>query len=248
MNELLTIKTDFTPSFKNFELNIATDEIIGLATGIRTNFYGIAKVISRIENEKLYAEDGFKNVIEYSEKTFGFKKTMSYSLLKIGTEYINDELESILPHDEGNDFSVTQIEKLLPLKDKEKAIELINDGKISPTMSCKEIENVVKSVNSKPIKNKKSLSIKVEKYDISLKETGFRETVFGNIDLDTILKECYSYSQTKTETGFNLFIEYQDRVVLYKLTKKVSGQPEEGEDSEPLNDSENNDQMDTLIV
>lgn len=89
--------------------------------------------------------DGFKNTTEYAMKTFGFKKTMAYSLLKIGKEYTTSKHESILPHEKGNDFSVTQVEKCLPLKDPDKLIELVEAEEITPEMSAKDISTIIKS-------------------------------------------------------------------------------------------------------
>ena len=74
---------------------------------------------------------------------------MAYSLLKIGEEYTAPTLESNLPHEANNDFSVTQIEKVLPLKDRDKVVELVEAETITPEMSCKEIEKIVKSLIKK---------------------------------------------------------------------------------------------------
>ena len=100
-----------------------------------------------------YKDDGFNTVHEWVEKTFGIKKTASYSLLTIGKEYTREIVNASgkvvgygtnLITDGTDDFSKTQVEKMLPAGH-ELAVELVNGGEITPEMSAKEISKVVKS-------------------------------------------------------------------------------------------------------
>lgn len=83
--------------FKDERLSAATQEII--------NIYGdamayadaknrqLASILSRVKNEKSYAEDGFSSVADYAAKTFGFQKGKAYQLAAAGDIY-NDEQAS----------------------------------------------------------------------------------------------------------------------------------------------------------
>ena len=148
MNELM-INTNELPIFQNKTLNAATKKIAGISLKIKKNIFEVAFILSKIDEAKAYEEDGFKSAAEYAQKTFGFKKSAAYSLLKIGKEYTAPTLESNLPHEPNNDFSTTQIEKVLPLKSRETVVELVESGEITPDMTCKEIEAVVKSKTKK---------------------------------------------------------------------------------------------------
>ena len=148
MNELM-INTNELPIFQNKILNSATKKIAGISLKIKKNLFEVALILSKVDDEKAYEEDGFKSAAEYAQKTFGFKKSAAYSLLKIGKEYTAPSLESNLPHEPNNDFSTTQIEKVLPLKSREVVVELVESGEITPDMTCKEIEAVVKSKTKK---------------------------------------------------------------------------------------------------
>jgi hypothetical protein len=148
MNEL-TIRTNDLPVFANKELNAATKKIVTIGTKIKKNLFEIALILAKVSENECFKDDGFKSAADYAMKTFGFKKTAAYSLLTIGKEYTAPTLESNLPHEPNEDFTTTQIEKMLPLKDRAVVVELIESGEITPDMSCKEIEAVVKAKTKK---------------------------------------------------------------------------------------------------
>ena len=144
MNEL-TIRTNELPIFQNKELNAATKKIANISNNFKKNLFEVALILAKVSENKSFEQDGFKSAADYAQKTFGFKKTAAYSLLTIGKEYTAPTLESNLPHDPTEDFTTTQIEKMLPLKDREIVVELVENGEIAPEMTCKEIETVVKA-------------------------------------------------------------------------------------------------------
>lgn len=148
MNEL-TIRTNDLPVFANKELNSATKKIVTIGTKIKKNLFEIALILAKVSETECFKDDGFKSAADYAMKTFGFKKTAAYSLLTIGKEYTAPTLESNLPHEPNEDFTTTQIEKMLPLKDRAVVVELVENGEITPDMSCKEIETVVKAKTKK---------------------------------------------------------------------------------------------------
>lgn len=148
MNDLM-INANELPIFQNKTLNSATKKIAGISLKIKKNLFEVALILSQVDDEKAYEEDGFKSAAEYAQKTFGFKKSHAYTMIKIGKEYTAPTLESNLPHEPNNDFSTTQIEKVFPLKSREVVVELVESGEITPDMTCKEIEAVVQALIKK---------------------------------------------------------------------------------------------------
>lgn len=109
--------------------------------------YEIAALITKVENDDLYAGDGFNDICDYSKRCFGFEKTTTYNLLKIGRFFIeeteNGDIKTVLTHIKDKDYTVSQVIKMLPLGI-DRAKELTNDGVITSDMSCRQIEKVVK--------------------------------------------------------------------------------------------------------
>lgn len=139
--------------FSNKELQKATNKVFKLGDAIKKNWFEIAHIVARVDETECYKDDGFNTVHEWVEKTFGIKKTASYSLLTIGKEYTREIVNASgrvvgygtnLITDGTDDFSKTQVEKMLP-GGHELAVELVNDGEITPEMSAKEISKVVKT-------------------------------------------------------------------------------------------------------
>ena len=147
------VTTTNAVSFDNKELQKATNAVLKLGDAIKKNWFAIAHIVAHVDETECYKDDGFNNVHEWVEKSFGIKKTASYSLLTIGKEYTREIVNSSgkvvgygtnLITDGSDDFSKTQVEKMLPAGH-ELAVELVNGGEITPGMSAKEISRVVKS-------------------------------------------------------------------------------------------------------
>lgn len=153
------VTTQNATSFTNKELQKSTDFIFKLGDAIKKNWFAIAYTVAHVDAAECYKDDGFNTVHEWVEKTFGIKKTASYSLLTIGKEYtrkiVNASGKTVgygsnLISDGSDDFSKTQIEKMLPAGH-ELAVELVNDGVVTPEMSAKEISQIVKArMNPEP--------------------------------------------------------------------------------------------------
>lgn len=147
------VTTTNAVSFDNKELQKATNAVLKLGDAIKKNWFAIAHIVAYVDKTECYKDDGFNNVHEWVEKSFGIKKTASYSLLTIGKEYTREIVNSSgkvvgygtnLITDGSDDFSKTQVEKMLPAGH-ELAVELVNGGEITPDMTAKEISRVVKS-------------------------------------------------------------------------------------------------------
>ena len=153
MEEILL--TQKTLAFANKNLQKATNDIMKLGNEILKCALATAVIIAKVDGLECYKEDGFNSVHEWTEKTFGFKKTASYSLLKIGKEYVREVVNpkngkiigyasNLLPLDSDRDFTTTQIEKMLP-GGHDLALELVQNGEITPEMTCKDIAKIIKN-------------------------------------------------------------------------------------------------------
>lgn len=147
------VTTTNAVSFDNKELQKATNAVLKLGDAIKKNWFAIAYIVAHVDKTECYKDDGFNNVHEWVEKSFGIKKSASYSLLTIGREYTREIVNSSgkvvgygtnLITDGSDDFSKTQVEKMLPAGH-ELAVELVNGGEITPAMSAKEISRIVKA-------------------------------------------------------------------------------------------------------
>ena len=149
MSKELSIINENPVELKNAGLKAATESIIAIGGEIRANLYKVAAIMSNVAENKLYEEDGFKNVTEWAKKCLGFKKSQTYALCKIGKEYTADNmLESKLIHEQNNDFSVTQVVVMFPLGTAEKMDEAIAENDITPDMTVAEIKKKVKAITS----------------------------------------------------------------------------------------------------
>lgn len=150
MEEIITCY----PAYVNKNLDKATKDIFKIGETMRKCAFTTAVIIANVDEMECYKEDGFNNVHEWVSLTFGFKKSASYSLLKIGKEYVREVINpkngkvtgyvtNLLPENSDSDFTTTQLEKMLPVGH-EKALELVTNGEITPDMTCKEISKIIK--------------------------------------------------------------------------------------------------------
>ena len=155
------------PLFMNKQLEKVTQTILKTGATIQSGRYAISALLAKVESENLYADDGFKNAIEYANATFGIEKSLAYNLVKMGQSFtrpiLNDSgkvtgyCSNLLPpadpdkHDAPIvDFTPTQITRFMTLG-RDKVIQLIDEGSLSPRMTVREILEVVKA--NKPPKD-----------------------------------------------------------------------------------------------
>lgn len=156
------------PQFVNKSLQKATNLIMAIRDQIGSKQFAIAAILADVEAKGLYKDDGFKNAAEYAMVTFGMQKSLAYNLITIGTEYtrpILSDAGKVIGHasnlvppadpDKQNapiiDFSTAQIGRMLPLG-RDKVVELVESGEITPQTTFKTLESMVKAL--KPRKNK----------------------------------------------------------------------------------------------
>ena len=149
------------PLFMNSQLEKVTQTILKTGASIQSGRYAISALLAKVEAEKLYADDGFKNAIEYANATFGIEKSLAYNLVKMGANFtrpiLNDKgritgyCSNLLPPANPDkqdaplvDFTPTQITRFMTLG-RDKVIQLIDEGSLTPRMTVKEILEVVKA-------------------------------------------------------------------------------------------------------
>lgn len=140
--------------YQNKDLQRATQNVFKLGDAIKKNWFQIAFIVADVDRTECYKDDGFDTVHAWTEKTFGIKKSASYSLLTIGKEYTRQITNAsgrvtgygtnLLPVNSTEDFSKTQVEKMLPAGH-DLATQLVKDGEITTDMSAKKISEIVKS-------------------------------------------------------------------------------------------------------
>lgn len=152
-NEIIeTLETAITTS-NNYELTnkkllAHTKAIEKLMTATKRNMFEISARLLVIRNENLFESDGFKDVFDYAEKLFGYKKNMVYKLTTTAEKFIEKdktgkEYVSILTH-QNEDYTVSQLIELNTLEP-DTATKLDKLEVISPKMTTKEIREVVKA-------------------------------------------------------------------------------------------------------
>lgn len=129
----------------NTKLRNYTEQIFKQGLNIKKAFAKVATILVKIDDSKCFESDGFESVQDYALRVFGWKQATTYAMLRIGREYIDGKtLESVLPHETGNDYSNSQLQALLPLKSVETAKALAEKEIINPEMTVKEIKKIVK--------------------------------------------------------------------------------------------------------
>ena len=157
MNELATKK------FENQSLAKATEEIIRLQKNVNESLISVAGISGEVAKSESYKDDGFKSVQEWLMNTFNYKKSTAYTMVKIGKEYVQLEMNGCLPiyktifanSETDEDFTLTQLEKLLPLG-KEKIEVYLHTGHLKYSMTVKEIKEFVSEIKSLEKKSEQS--------------------------------------------------------------------------------------------
>ena len=157
----LTINPTNQHVFLNKALTNITEIIIQCDNDIHSRQYVIAGMLAKVESEKLYKDDGFANAAEYATATFGIKKSLAYGLIAIGTDYTRPILNAkgkvvsycsnLLPPANPDaqdaplrDFTTTQIARFMSLG-REKVLDLVKSESLKPSMTVREILDVVKA-------------------------------------------------------------------------------------------------------
>ena len=183
----LDVKMD---NIVNERLKEQTVKISSLLNGAKYSLYEVAMRLLVIKNEELYKEDGFTDIYDYTKKTFGYGKNMTYKMVKTAetlVEQKGEEYRSIICHDE-SDYSMSQLFELGTLAPKE-VVELDADGAINPSMSTKEIREVVKDTKEMMKKESEEEPTEGEEAEVEEGEPIIVDTTAFKAELFKVLSE-----------------------------------------------------------
>lgn len=194
-----------TTTYMNRDLDKATTKVNKLGSSIQRNLFEVAAIVAEVDRTQCYEEDGFKNVHEWTAQAFGIKKTASYSLLKIGKDYVeillNEKGKAIaygsnLYHATEKDFSMSQVEALLPAG-KDLAEDLAATEKVTPEMTVREIKKVVKEFTADPEEVTEAEGDEPEEEVVEQEEVVSKEKAY--YDACVAAGVLWDYVETETE-------------------------------------------------
>lgn len=146
MSEIIKVNHSALSAIHDTELLTYTEMLVSDLANVRYYMIRASVVLAAIDESKCYERDGFATIHEYTEAILGIKRAQSYAILKVGKTLVNTEtMESLLPHETDNDYSMSQLQALLPLKSVETAQDMALTGEISPDMTVNEIKVRVKA-------------------------------------------------------------------------------------------------------
>ena len=163
MKEMNTIKIE---ELQNKELKKITNRIYTIGDKINSYKLELARHFVNVENKGLYKQDGFKDFTKWSEAMFGFKKTQSYELYKIGNSFIVEEVDDkgrITYHSKfktaNGDYSFTQLVRMYAFQSehgKDRLLEYIANGDININTSASAIQQLSRDLKAlkAPTENK----------------------------------------------------------------------------------------------
>lgn len=171
----LDVKMD---NLVNERLREQTAKISSLLDGAKYNLYEVAMRLLVIKTEELYKDDNFTDIYDYTKKVFGYGKNMTYKMVKTAETLVEENkgvYRSIICHDD-SDYSMSQLFELGTLAPKE-VVELDADGAITPSMTTKEIREVVKDTKEMAKKANSTEDGEGEEVEVDV------EDVEGELDL-----------------------------------------------------------------
>lgn len=217
----LDVKMD---NLVNERLKEQTIKITSLLDGAKYNLYEVAMRLLVIKNEELYKDDNFTDIYDYTKNVLGYGKNMVYKMLKTAESLVEEAqvedktiYRSIICHDE-SDYSMSQLFELGTLAPKE-VVELDADGAINPSMTTKEIREVVKDTKEMMKKEAESEEEPTEEGEAEIEEgeaivvdtTAFKAELFKVLsDMVANNKEVMdvlAVTEKKTVKAINSLIE-----------------------------------------
>ena len=151
MNEIAVVsKVEFS-TLKNSKLAAACRRIEKATEQTRNALFRIAYELHRIDANKLYTDDGYKNISDAALALFGYKKAMTNNLCRIAERYLS-ATSPVCVLSSGIDgdgvpiekpWTVGQLQEVLTLStDEVKA--LVDNGTLNANMTSKAIREAVK--------------------------------------------------------------------------------------------------------
>ena len=110
--------------------------------GVKQSFVRIGYVLRKIDDEKLYEQDGYKSVAEFAKSEYGLEGSTVSRFMSINREYsIDGYSERLKP--EYADFNRSQLEEMLKLPETDREM-------ITPDTARKEIRDIKKFNQAEP--------------------------------------------------------------------------------------------------
>lgn len=139
---VLIVEVSKIEALKNSELKTAAKQIVKLEKTRDRAAYAIAQVLKTVDDKRMYVEDGYKNIEQFANAMFGYKKVTVFNMLRIAKTYMLPNGDTILKKGE-NDFTYTKLSELLSLGP-DALKKAVQEGEITPNMTQKELRNYVK--------------------------------------------------------------------------------------------------------
>ncbi len=130
-------------AIENKQLARLTDQLYRIGLNVKKSYLKVASIIHQID-EKGLAVEQFGGLTEYGEQVLGLKKAQTYALKSVGERFVNAKTKESIFAREDSDYSVTQLQALLPIKDDELLQEWNANDIINPSMTVTDIKEVVK--------------------------------------------------------------------------------------------------------
>lgn len=144
-------------AIKNDELRSFANMLAEDAMNIRANLLHMSAIMATIASKRDSGilEEFDNSIVVFAEQRLGIKKSQVYSMVQVGTTFLTSDGKSALT-ERGGRWNNTQFMALLPMagtgknkkspEDVLKACEqLVEDGKIKPSMTVAQIKEVVKA-------------------------------------------------------------------------------------------------------
>ena len=127
----------------NSDLKKATENII---TGVNASVQGYLVIGTNLDNinvKKLWAQAGFTNFAEYSEKVLGISKATAYRIISVSKKFLMPEITKAIPERIFSPFQDTALAALNPIGDYNTTAEFIAENNITPETPVSEIRKIV---------------------------------------------------------------------------------------------------------
>lgn len=184
-------------AIKNDELRSFANMLAQDAMNIRANLLHMSAIMATIaaKRDTGILEEFDNSIVTFAENRLGIKKTQVYSMVQVGATFLDANGKSLLP-EKGGKWSNTQFMALLPMAGTGKAKkspedtlsacnELVDAGKIKPSMTVAEIKEVVKSERpdsarlAKTAEKRKAKADAKAKAEQEIAETEKHDTING---------------------------------------------------------------------
>lgn len=134
MEDVMDVQENETRWFVNLNYNDCKTIIREKLRNMATNFMAAGYYIRYVRDNKLYQEDGYKNIHEFAAALYGMSQQQTNHCMRINERFSKDGYSPI-PGDSFRDFSKSQLQEMLYLTDDQLA-------DVTPDMTVKQIREI----------------------------------------------------------------------------------------------------------